>query len=405
MRRQGLSAPGVAAQSAYDARIVNALVVAALVVAIVAVFVAVAIGRRLQMSHLDLRERGARVIELERTTAELLTRQRRVLTSLDHLQLGFVVTDNDGREAARNHAAAVLLGDHPSQAVAMTALDEVLLEARNGVAGTQTVELFGPPRRVVVIYGAHVDDGAVAVIEDVTERRRIDAIRRDFVSNISHELRTPVGALLLLSETLSDSADDEDPIVVRKLASRVELEANRLTAMVDDLLSLARIEANDPSGYVTLRIDDLIRDAVDRSESSSERFGVPIEIGDGTRGLLVVGDRAQLLSAIHNLVENAIKYSDKGLAIVVSADLDDSAHTVRISVTDRGIGIPARDRERIFERFYRVDRARARDTGGTGLGLAIVRHIAVNHGGDITVRSLEGDGSTFTLTLPQRVDQ
>ena len=171
------------------------------------------------------------------------------------------------------------------------------------------------------------------------------------------------------------------------------------------LLSLARIEANDPSGYVTLRIDDLIRDAVDRSESSSERFGVPIEIGDGARGLQVVGDRAQLLSAIHNLVENAIKYSDKGLAIVVSADLDDSAHTVRVSVTDRGIGIPARDRERIFERFYRVDRARARDTGGTGLGLAIVRHIAVNHGGDITVRSLEGDGSTFTLTLPQRVDQ
>ena len=398
--RGARSAP-LDASDPYHLHAVDLITVSAFGPGAVAICSSVWLRRRLRVAQRGRTDQDRHLAIAERSIDELRARQQRILTGLDHLQLGLVVTDVGGVEAARNQAAATLLGDHPSQAVAMTALDEVLTEARRGFASTQTVELYGPPRRVIVISGACLVDGAVAVIEDVTERRRIDAIRRDFVSNISHELRTPVGALLLLSETLSDSADDEDPAVVRQLASRVELEANRLTAMVDDLLSLARIEANDPAGYVTLKVSDLVHEAVERSESSSERHGVPIEVMAIALGLTVIGERAQLMSAIHNLLENAIKYSDKGLPIVVSAGANEGAHTVWIAVSDRGIGIPGRDRERIFERFYRVDRARARDTGGTGLGLAIVRHIAVNHGGDVTVQSLEGEGSTFTLRLPQ----
>ena len=341
-----------------------------------------------------------RVQSLQREIDDLRAQAQRVASGLDHLQLGLVLSDRSGGAIVRNRAASVLLGDHPSEAVAATALEDVLSEARRGTATAQTVELYGARRRVLVLTGTPLVDGAVAVVEDVTERRRIDAIRRDFVSNISHELRTPVGALVLLSETLTDSADDEDIGLVRHIAGRVELEAHRLTAMVDDLLSLARIEANDRSAHVRIPVLQVVHEAAERTESSSERTGIKVDVQTIAPDLFVTGDRAQLVSAVYNLIENAIKYSDKGLPVVVSAAPAATVNGVEIAVVDRGIGIPSRDRERIFERFYRVDRARARDTGGTGLGLAIVRHVAVNHSGEIQVLSHEGEGSTFTLLLP-----
>ena len=341
-----------------------------------------------------------RVQSLQREIDDLRAQAQRVASGLDHLQLGLVLSDRSGGAIVRNTAAAALLGEHPSEAVAATALEEVLSEARRGAATAQTVELYGARRRVLVMTGTPLVDGAVAVVEDVTERRRIDAIRRDFVSNISHELRTPVGALVLLSETLTDSADDEDIGLVRHIAGRVELEAHRLTAMVDDLLSLARIEANDRSAHVRIPVLQVVHEAAERTESSSERTGIKVDVQTIASDLFVTGDRAQLVSAVYNLFENAIKYSDKGFPVVVSAAPAATVDGVEIAVVDRGIGIPSRDRERIFERFYRVDRARARDTGGTGLGLAIVRHVAVNHSGEIQVLSHEGEGSTFTLLLP-----
>ena len=376
------------------------------VTAIALLFGGAASGSTVWLARRSNAERSARVAaeqdvaRLQRHAAELQAQAQRIASGLDHLQMGLVLSDQTGLAIVRNRAAAALLGDRPSEAVAATALQEVLSEARRGAATSQTLELYGPPRRVLVMTGTPLDGGAVVIVEDVTERRRIDAIRRDFVSNISHELRTPVGALVLLSETLTESADDEDPELVRHIAGRVELEAHRLTAMVDDLLSLARIEVNDRSAHVRLSVAQVLSEARERTESSSERTGIAVEARDFEPGLSVIGDRAQLVSAVYNLIENAIKYSDKGLPVTVAAESSPDRLWVLISVEDRGIGIPARDRERIFERFYRVDRARARDTGGTGLGLAIVRHVAVNHNGDVQVRSLEGEGSTFTLRLP-----
>ena len=345
-------------------------------------------------------ELSRRVERLQTELGESRAEERRFRAMLDHLQIGIVVVDPLGSFVIRNEATDRLIGTQASDAMASSRLQDVLLQARNGLASTQTLELFGPPHRIIELHGSPLASGAMVVVEDLTERRRIDAIRRDFVSNIGHELRTPVGALAVLAETLTDSASDEDPEVVRRLAGRIDLEAHRLTAMVDDLLSLAGIEADDPSQHRTISVNQVAEEAVDRVASSAQRRGVPIEWTPTDADLWVHGDRRQLVSAVHNLLENAVKYSDKGAPVRLDARSAASGSAVEIRVIDRGIGIPMRDRERIFERFYRVDRARARDTGGTGLGLAIVRHVAVNHGGDVHVESLEGQGSTFALRLP-----
>jgi two-component system sensor histidine kinase SenX3 len=237
--------------------------------------------------------------------------------------------------------------------------------------------------------------GALAVIEDVSERRRLEAVRRDFVANISHELKTPVGALGVLAETI---ASETDTRVIRRLAGRMTGEAIRVGRIVDDLLALSRIEAEEQQLRESLSVKDLISEAVDRVESLADRAGITVDAESVGRRHTVRGDRRQLVSALTNLLENACKYSDGGSTVWLSSSTDGTA--VSIAVRDEGIGIPSRDLERVFERFYRVDRARSRDTGGTGLGLAIVRHVAGNHGGDVSVESREGEGSTFTLRLP-----
>jgi two-component system sensor histidine kinase SenX3 len=235
----------------------------------------------------------------------------------------------------------------------------------------------------------------LVVVEDTSERRRLENVRRDFVANISHELKTPVGALALLAETL---LDEDEPDVVKRLAERLANEAFRVGNTIDDLLELSRLEVATGLANDKVPVAHFVGDAADRVRPAAEQRGISIEVGGMPARLTVVGDRRQLVSAVTNLLDNAVKYSEPGSSVDVAARTDGA--WVDVTVGDRGIGIPRRDLERIFERFYRVDRARSRETGGTGLGLAIVRHVASNHRGEVRVESREGVGSTFTLRLP-----
>jgi two-component system, OmpR family, sensor histidine kinase SenX3 len=324
----------------------------------------------------------------------------RLWQTLCSVHQGVVICDEHGEVVFRNERAEAYLGARHGEALAEHAIDELLAAALAGRIDGRTVELFGPPRRTLIITGTPLDDGrrsigAAVVIEDISERRRLDAMRRDFVANISHELKTPVGALGLLAETL---AAEDDVDVARRLAVRMENEAQRVGRIIDDLLDLSRIEAEEAPQREPVPVHLVIAQAVDRVRPGAEARAITIDALEPPRRLTVVGDRRQLVSALYNLLENAVKYSSEGSSVVVRA----LTNGVRVDlvVSDSGIGIPARDLERIFERFYRVDRGRGRDTGGTGLGLAIVRHVATNHGGEVIVESREGDGSTFRLRLP-----
>jgi two-component system sensor histidine kinase SenX3 len=225
----------------------------------------------------------------------------------------------------------------------------------------------------------------------------VEEVRRDFVANISHELKTPVGALALLAETMEEAADD--PEAVRRFAGRMRQEASRLTYLVKDLITLSRIQAADPVPDPNpVRLDAIVVEAVDRCRMKASARGIDLVVNCDP-GLIVLGDEDLLVTALRNVLENAVGYSPEKTRVVVTASRDDM-RTAKISVADQGIGIPERDLERIFERFYRVDPARSRATGGTGLGLAIVKHVMAAHGGKVTVWSEEGVGSTFTLQLP-----
>ena len=341
--------------------------------------------------------------------------------------LGLVALDPQGKELIRNPAAGE--SSSPEGALIRQAVDALIGKGQTAPV-RDVVDLAGPPRRSLEVTvqpllktersfetaeplgdQAHSEPswlstksvqpllGSVAFVADVTEKRRIDAVRRDFISNISHELRTPVGAIAILAETL---ADETDPETAKRLTGRLEQESHRLAIMVDDLLSLTRVEAEDGVEYSSVAVSDLFDKIVERSGSSAELRGISLSIAGGI-GLHVLGDRRQLVSALMNLVDNAMKYSGENSIVTLDAHRvqTEARSLIELHVTDHGIGIPPRERERIFERFYRVDKARARDTGGTGLGLAIVRHVAVNHGGSVRVDSLEGIGSTFVLVIPE----
>lgn len=331
----------------------------------------------------------------ESTAAE--TRMSHALRAIDH---GIVLFDETGEITFRNAQAKVFLGARYGDAVVESSIDELATRALEGHDANRTLELFGPPRRTLVLTADPLDDGrrsigAVVMIEDITERRRVDAVRRDFVANISHELKTPVGGLSVLAETI---VDEEDLTVIRRLAQRMHHEAMRASRTIDDLLELSRIEAGEAALQEPVAVHLVLAEAVERAAGAAEHRGITLDLQEPSHRLEVRGDRRQLASAVFNLLDNAIKYSEPGSTVRVHADADE--RRARLVVTDEGIGIPRRDLERIFERFYRVDRARSRDTGGTGLGLAIVRHVASNHGGEITVESREGAGTTFRLVLP-----
>jgi two-component system sensor histidine kinase SenX3 len=329
--------------------------------------------------------------------------EARLASALAVIPQGVVVFDIDGTIVFRNKVAAGYLTARHGEALVEEAINELAAEvvaAAGAPVPNRTVDLFGPPRRTLVLDGIGLvqnarDVGALVVIDDVTDRRRLEAIRRDFVANISHELKTPVGALGLLAETF---LSEDEPAVARRLAERMLSEAFRVGRTIDDLLELSRIEADERPSREDVPVHLFVGEAVDRVHGAAEQQGITIEVEEPAARLGVSGDRRQLVSAIYNLLENAVKYSDAGSSVHIRARTD--GRWIDISVEDHGIGIPRRDLERVFERFYRVDRARSRETGGTGLGLAIVRHVANNHAGEVSVDSSEGEGSTFTLRLP-----
>ncbi|WP_328720933.1 ATP-binding protein [Streptomyces sp. NBC_00247] len=239
------------------------------------------------------------------------------------------------------------------------------------------------------------------LVEDLTESRRIEAVRRDFVANVSHELKTPTGALSLLSEAVLEASDDRE--AVERFAGRMQIEATRLTNLVQELIDLSRVQNDDPlEDAESVRVDELVAEAIDRCRQPAGSKEITMASG-GTNDLSVWGNRGQLAAALGNLVENAVNYSPARtrVGIAVRRVTGQGRPLIELSVTDQGIGISEKDRDRVFERFYRVDPARSRATGGTGLGLAIVKHVAASHGGEVTVWSSEGQGSTFTLRLPE----
>jgi two-component system, OmpR family, sensor histidine kinase SenX3 len=237
----------------------------------------------------------------------------------------------------------------------------------------------------------------LALVEDQTRERRVEAIRRDFVANVSHELKTPIGALTLLSEAVGEAADD--PEAVERFSERMRTEAERLSRLVQQIIELSRLQGDDPiSAAEPVDLDAVVEVAIDRSRVDAQDKQVELARG-GEHGLWLTGDADQLALALGNLVENAVAYSPASTTVVVSTRRDESGR-VQVTVTDRGIGIPAHELDRIFERFYRVDPARARSTGGTGLGLSIVKHVAASHGGQVDVWSVPGEGSSFTMSLP-----
>lgn len=248
-------------------------------------------------------------------------------------------------------------------------------------------------------------DLIVVLADDKTAERRVEDTRRDFVANVSHELKTPIGAVSLLAEALEDSPDD--PEAVRRFANRLSIEARRLSLLVGQIIDLSRLQADDPLlSPAVVAVDRVLASAVDLRRVDAERRGVTLTVA-GESGLTVLGSDRQLTTAIGNLVENAVVYSDQGARVVVAANRDVSGgeSIVEITVSDNGIGISPADLDRIFERFYRVDYARSRDDGGTGLGLSIVKHVAAAHRGEVSVWSRPGRGSTFTITIPSYVDQ
>lgn len=241
------------------------------------------------------------------------------------------------------------------------------------------------------------DTRALVIAQDLSEERRLNEVRRDFVANVSHELKTPVGALSLLAEAVQ--AADGDTERARKFAARMQIEVRRLTAMLSDLVELSRVQDEGPlQNSKPTSVEDIIAEAVDGTQITAEQRRIQVVVADDVAVGKILGDESQLVAALRNLISNAIKYSPVGTKVGIGAKRVDGL--IEVSVTDQGPGISEEDQLRIFERFYRVDQARSRDTGGTGLGLAIVKHVCANHGGDCFVWSREGEGSTFTLRFP-----
>jgi two-component system sensor histidine kinase SenX3 len=430
------------------------------------------------LAYLELVTGGA-----AQSVAESSSDAIRLRRSLDTLTQGVVLCDENGSVIYRNGRANALMVSRHGDALAAQAVTELLEGAWHEGTAERTLDLYGPPRRTLQVRARQIDDGrrplgVIALIEDISERRRLEEIRRDFVANVSHELKTPIGALGLLAETLVAEPDAE---VAQRLAGRIHNEAFRVSRIIDDLLDLSRIESEEAPSREPVLVNLVMADAIERVRSTADQRGIEIVLHEPAPPIAVVGERRQLVSAMHALLENAITYSyDDSKVVVTGTVRRASAHTgqtpltltesvepafrpealgedgsprpettgsetawaaaassttahipsegeqilggidnmagrndwrgeerdyVRLSVQDSGIGIPARDLDRIFERFYRVDHGRSRDTGGTGLGLSIVRHVANNHQGWVDVESREGEGSTFSLVLPLHTDR
>lgn len=320
---------------------------------------------------------------------------------IDSLDSGAVVVDASNN-VLKASSAALALGLVWNQALVHPEIVKLVDTVRRaGEPHSEDLHLsrgpFGEASLHLSVRVAPLGTRFVLVLaDDRTEADRVEEVRRDFIANISHELKTPIGAVGLLAEALEHAADD--PEQVRRFAARLTLEADRLARLTHEIIELSRLQAGDPlRGAEPVDIDAVIAQAVDRNRVAADKHGIALVTG-GDRGAVVTGEEAMLVTAVHNLVSNAVQYSPDGSRVGIGVSILDGV--VEIAVTDQGVGIPDAEKDRVFERFFRVDSARSRNTGGTGLGLSIVKHIVQNHGGDVRVWSHPGSGSTFTLRLP-----
>ncbi len=325
---------------------------------------------------------------------------------IDSLEAAGVVLDasNNVIKASTGALAFGLVWNHAlvhEQVVAL--VDRV---RRDGVPINEELHLprgpFGEAQLHLMVRVARLGTRFVLLLaDDRTDAHRLDDVRRDFVANVSHELKTPIGAVSLLAEALASAADE--PEAVRRFAKRLTQESDRLAGITSEIIELSRLQASDPlTSAERVSVQAVISQAVDRNRVAAESHRISI-VASGKITAEVFGDEQLLVTAVDNLISNAVQYSPDGSRIGVGVTDDDGI--VEISVTDQGVGIPDDEKDRVFERFFRVDAARSRHTGGSGLGLSIVKHVVQNHGGDVRVWSQQGRGSTFTIRLPEASHQ
>lgn len=321
---------------------------------------------------------------------------------IDSLESAGVVLDasNNVLKASSNALAFGLVwNQHLVHDQLVALVDRV---RRDGVPAVEELSLTRRPFGEAVMH-LHVRVSrlgsrfVLVLADDRTEAHRLEDVRRDFVANISHELKTPIGAVGLLSEALESAADEPDE--VRRFAKRLAIESDRLRSLTHEIIELSRLQAADAlANPARVLVDSVVAQAVDANRVAAESHRITL-VAQTDPTAVVWGDEAMLVTAVHNLVANAIQYSPDGTRVGIGVTRREGA--IEIAVTDQGVGIPESERDRVFERFFRVDSARSRQTGGTGLGLAIVKHVAQNHGGDVRVWSQQGRGSTFTIRIPE----
>jgi len=321
---------------------------------------------------------------------------------VDALENAGIVLDSSNNVVASSQAAATL-GLVWNGALVHPELVSLVDRVRaDGEAAGEELQLprgpFGDAQLQLVVRAAPIGSRFVLVlVDDRTEAHRLEDVRRDFVANISHELKTPIGAVGLLAEALASAADEPD--AVRRFAKRLTIESERLRSLTQEIIELSRLQSADAlENAERVDVDSVIARAVDANRVAAESHRISL-IAQSDPDAVVWGDESMLVTAVHNLIANAIQYSPDGTRVGIGVARRDGA--VEVAVTDQGVGIPESERERVFERFFRLDNARSRQTGGTGLGLAIVKHVVQNHGGDVRVWSQQGHGSTFTIRLPE----
>ena len=341
---------------------------------------------------------------LERRLEESEQTMSRLQAIAEQSDIGLVIAAEAGEVVYANPAAQKVLSGRLGDAVAGTRIVALLERVqRTGIEEDLELDLYTPTRKIVGLRAVPLTErdgvgGAVGYIQDLSGRRRVEAMRRDFLTNAGHEMKTPIGALSVLAETI---AETEDPEIRRRLAGRMRTEANRMAHVVDDILMLADIESLE-TPYEPVPIRRVVDEAVARAQPAASERGVTIEVGGAGFDTIVDGNVEHLVSAIANLLDNAVKYTDPDRDSTVEIEVSSDQGSVTITVRDQGIGIGGEHIDRVFERFYRVDRGRNRSSGGTGLGLSIVNNVVRTHGGSVEVESVPAEGSVFRITLPER---
>jgi two-component system phosphate regulon sensor histidine kinase PhoR len=354
-------------------------------------------NRRLRTERNEDRERRrAATVEAEGRIRQLGQERERLNAVLEAVEDGVILVDSGDTVRYANPAAGRILREQSGvlEELPYASLRTLVGEVRSsGEHRGRTLEIGAPPR-IVQARAVPLPDGVVLILRDVTETRRVEAMRRDFLTDASHELKTPAASIRAGAETVA-RAVAEDPSAAARFAAQLERDAGRMSRIITDLLDLSRLEAERPDRS-PVSLDRVTEDEMDRMRETARNAGVELE--SSTAPATVSGSGGDLALMVRNLIDNAIRYTPEGGKVHVR--LRQADRTAILEIDDNGVGIPSRDLPRIFERFYRVDPARSRQTGGTGLGLSIAKHVAEGHGGRIEAHSELGRGSTFRVTLP-----